>query len=134
MLTKSETKTDAKKILIVDDEQDVVIIVGKVLGRNGYKIMTAANGLECLEKVETELPDLILLDNIMPNMDGRAVLAKLRRSKKTADIPVIMLTAVADEDYIAAAQKAGVVEYIVKPFDYNVLLEKIDRVLKSKRR
>ncbi len=131
MLTKSETKTKAKKILIVDDEKDIVIIVGKVLGRNGYEVMTAADGLECLKKVDTELPDIILLDNIMPNMDGRAVLVKLRSSKKTADIPVIMLTAVTDEKYITAAQKSGAVEYIIKPFNYDVLLKKIAQVLKS---
>ncbi len=130
MLTNTEIKADAKKILIVDDEQDIVVIVGKVLGRNGYKVMTAADGVEGLAKVKTEPPDLILLDNIMPNMDGRAVLARLKASKKTSGIPVIMLTAVADEEYISAAKKGGAVEYIVKPFDYEVLLEKIAQALK----
>lgn len=134
MLTKTEIKINTKKILIVDDEQDIVVIVGKVLRKNGYEVMAAADGLECIQKVEAEQPDLILLDNIMPNMDGRAVLAKLKASKKTAGIPIIMLTAVADEDYIAAAQKSGAVDYIVKPFDYEVLLGKIAQALKSKKK
>lgn len=132
MLAKTETKTNTKKILIVDDEQDIVVIVGKVLRKNGYEVMSAADGLECLRQVQAQPPDLILLDNIMPKMDGRAVLAKLRSSGKTANIPVIMLTAVVDQEYIAAAQKGGAVEYIVKPFDYEVLLEKIAKTLKSK--
>jgi two-component system response regulator (stage 0 sporulation protein A) len=90
--------------------------------------------LECIKKVETEPPDLILLDNIMPNMDGLAVLSKLKASKKTKDIPVIIVTALADHEYIVGAQKGGAIEYILKPFDYTVLLEKIGRVLMSKRK
>ena len=129
VLTKTEVKTDAKKILIVDDEQDIVVIIGKLLERNGYKVMTATDGMESIAKVEAEPPDLILLDNIMPNMDGLAVLAKLRSSPKTADIPVIMLSAATDEDYIVAAQESGVSDYVIKPFEYEVLLKKIARVL-----
>ena len=66
-------------------------------------------------------------------MDGPTALAKLKASKKTADIPVIMVTALADQEHIVNAQKGGAVEYIVKPFDYTVLLEKIKQALKSKR-
>jgi len=120
------------KILVVDDEQDIVTIIGKVLKKSGYEVTTANDGLECIKKVETEPPDLILLDNMMPNMDGQAVLSKLKASKKTADIPVIMVTALADQEHITGAQKAGAVEYIVKPFGYEVLLEKIAQALKSK--
>ena len=81
-----------------------------------------------------ELPDLVLLDTIMPNMGGQAVLSKLKASKKTADVPVIMVTALADQEHITGAQKGGAVEYIIKPFDYIVLLEKIAQVLKSKQK
>ena len=90
--------------------------------------------MECIKKVETEPPDLILLDNIMPKMNGLAVLSKLKASIKTKDIPVIMVTALADHDYVIGAQKGGAVDYVVKPFDYTVLLEKIAQVLKSKRK
>jgi two-component system alkaline phosphatase synthesis response regulator PhoP len=69
---------------------------------------------------------------MMPSMDGQAVLSKLKASKKTADIPVIMVTALTDQEHIIGAQKGGAVEYVVKPFDYAVLLEKIAQVLKSK--
>jgi CheY-like chemotaxis protein len=133
MLSKVlEKKTNEGRILVVDDEQDIIIIISKVLRKSGYEVITANDGLECIKKVESELPDLILLDNVMPNMDGQAVLSKLKTSKKTRDIPVIMVTALADEEHISGAQKGGAVEYIVKPFDYAVLLKKIVQVLKAK--
>lgn len=127
-----EKKINTAEIMIVDDEQDIVTIIGKVLSKSGYGVTTAADGLECLKKLKNKLPDLILLDNIMPNMDGHAVLSKLKASERTADIPVIMVTALADQEHITSAQKGGAVEYIVKPFDYTVLLEKIAQVLKGK--
>ena len=130
----NKENANASKILVVDDEQDIVIIIGKVLEKSGYEVITANDGLECLDKVSEESPDLILLDNIMPNMNGPAVLSKLKASKKTADIPVIMVTALADREYIVGAQEGGAVEYIIKPFDYTVLLEKIAQVLKSKQK
>jgi len=126
-------KTDVKRILVVDDEPGQVMVVSKFLKHNGYEVITANDGLECIAKSENELPDLILLDNVMPNMDGQTALGKLRASEKTKDIPVIMVTALSDEENIAGAQKGGAVEYVVKPFDYTVLLEKIAKVLKSKR-
>ena len=133
MLSKNEN-TNGNKILVVDDEQDIVTIIGKVLKKSGYEVITANEGLECIDKVSEELPDLILLDNIMPNMDGPTVLSKLKASKKTADIPVIMVTALADQEHITGAEKGGAIEYIIKPFDYRVLLEKIAQVLKSKQK
>ena len=127
-------KMQTKRILVVDDEPDVVRILSKSLMLNGFEVITANDGLECLAKAENELPDLILLDNVMPNMDGQTTLAKLKASKKTEGIPVIMVTALADEKNITTSQKGGAVEYVVKPFDYNVLLEKITQALKSKRK
>ena len=133
MLSKIfEKKTNTGKILVVDDEPGMVMVVSKFLKHNGYEVITAQDGLECISKSESELPDLILLDNVMPNMDGQTALVKLRASNKTKDIPVIMVTALSDEKNIASAQKGGAVEYVVKPFDYTVLLEKIAKVLKSK--
>lgn len=133
MLSKQEN-TNGIKILVVDDEPDIVTIIDKILKKSGYEVITANDGLECIDKVSREQPDLILLDNIMPNMDGLTVLSKLKASKKTEDIPVIMVTALADQEHITGAQKGGAVEYIIKPFDYTVLLEKIAQVLKSKQK
>jgi len=134
MLSKIfEKKTNTAKILVVDDEPGILMVISKFLKHNGYEVITAHDGLECISKSESELPDLILLDMIMPNMDGQTALVKLGASDKTKDIPVIMVTALSDEKNISSAQKGGAVEYVVKPFDYTVLLEKIAKVLKSKR-
>ncbi len=118
--------------MIVDDEQDIVIIMGINIKKKGYEGITACDGLKCIKKVETKPHNLIFLDNMMPNMNSLAVLSKLKASIKTKDIPVIMVTAVADHNYVVGAQKGGAIDYIVKPFDYQVLHEKIAQVLKSK--
>ncbi|MCK4751919.1 MAG: response regulator [Planctomycetes bacterium] len=128
----AEGKTRTGKILVVDDEQDIVTIIGKVLSKSGYDVVTACDGLEGIAKAESEMPDLILLDNIMPNMDGPTALAKLKASEATQGIPVIVVTALADVESIVFAQKGGAVDYVVKPFDYDTLLEKIAQTLDSK--
>jgi len=133
MLSKIlKKKTKTKKILVVDDEPDVVMVVSKILKYNGYDVITADDGLQCLDKAESEQPDLILLDKKMPNMDGQTTLVKLHASRKTVNIPVIMFTSCTNGEDIDSAQKSGAVEYVAKPFDRPVLLEKIAQVLKSK--
>jgi len=135
MLTKIfEKKTKAKRILLADDEPDIVTVVSTILRCNGYDVITAGDGLQCLAKAESEQPDLILLDKKMPNMDGQMTLIKLQASKKTKHIPVIMLTSCTDGEDIDLAQKSGATEYVAKPFDRPVLLEKVAHVLKSKLR
>lgn len=125
-------KTQTWKILVVDDEVDIAMVICKTLKLNGYEVITANDGFECVAKAENESPDLILLDNVMPNMDGPTTLAKLKASRKTDAIPVIMVTSLADDKNIVSAQKGGAIEYVVKPFDYEVLLGKITQALKSK--
>ena len=127
---KKETK--AKKILLADDEPDIAIIVSKILKCNGYDVITASDGQQCLEKAENEQPSLILLDKKMPNMDGQTALTRLQASNKTKNIPVIMLTSCTNGEDIDLAQKCGATDYIAKPFDHLVLLEKIARILKTK--
>jgi len=118
-------KTQTRRILVVDDEPDVVRIVSKRLVLDVYEVITANNGLDCIAKAENERPDIILLDSVMPNMDGQGVLSKLKALRKTKNILVIMITTLSDMKNIASAQKCDAVEYVVKLFDYAVLLEKI---------
>ena len=122
-------KRQVRKILVVDDDRSTVMFISSILKRNGYEVITANDGLECVEKAQSELPDLVLLDYMMPNMNGPTALGKIRASKKTADIPVIMVTASLDNENIANAQKSGATNYIAKPIDYAVLLERIQRAL-----
>ena len=125
-------KAKTAKILLADDEPDMTRIMGKSLEISGYEVIIANDGIECISKAQCEQPDVILLDNIMPNMDGLTALEKLRSSKQTEDIPVIIVTALADEDSIAKALNGGADSYVVKPFDYEMLLAKITMALESR--
>jgi two-component system, sensor histidine kinase and response regulator len=112
-------------ILIVDDQPENLQILGNILGIYNYKKALANNGFEALEVAEKVRPDLILLDIMMPNMDGYEVCERLKLNPITADIPVIFLTAKSqDEDIIHGFEKGGV-DYITKPFKQNELLVRI---------
>jgi DNA-binding response OmpR family regulator len=118
------------KILIVDDSADIVEMVAKRLKAQGYDTVTALNGHEALEKTVSEKPDLILLDVMMPGLDGISVGARLKEDPDTKNIPIIMVTAKGErEDIMKAIDRVGVAEYIVKPFRIDQLLEKINFVL-----
>jgi len=125
-------KTKTAKILLADDEPDMTRVIGKSLEICGYEVIIANDGVECVRKAQFEQPDVILLDNVMPHMDGLATLHELRSSKRTRGIPVIIVTALADEDSIARALESGACCYIVKPFDYETLLAKITAALESR--
>ena len=118
-------------VLVVDDEPDVICVMGRSLTLEGFTVITANNGQECIEKAHAEMPDLILLDNVMPKMDGITALLKLRSSTKTKNIPVIVVTALADEENILQALEAGAHTYVLKPFDYELLLEEIQKALQT---
>ncbi|MCL6629965.1 MAG: response regulator, partial [Armatimonadetes bacterium] len=106
-----------KKILAVDDEKHIVRLVQVNLERQGYEVITASDGKEALQKVEEERPDLVVLDVMMPYMDGFEVLQNLRRNPSTRDIPVIMLTAKAQDADVFRGWQSGVDCYLTKPFN-----------------
>ncbi len=130
-LFKTKKSTTQPKILLVDDEQDLISTVSYRLRFAQYAVVTASNGQEALEKAASERPDLILLDTNMPVMDGHEVLRQLRADPQLKDIPVIMLTARAAAQDIATASALGVADYVTKPFDFCELLEKVTAVLKA---
>ena len=129
----SKKKTERAKILVIDDEPNIVQTLQDRLEMNDYRVVTASNGREGLEKASSEKPDIILLDVIMPIMDGHEMLEHLRKSEDGKDISVIMLTARSQNQDIARANACGIDDYIVKPFDLSELLEKIENILESKR-
>ncbi|MFH1504226.1 MAG: response regulator [Candidatus Omnitrophota bacterium] len=118
-----------QKILVVDDEYQLVDMVQMRLEANNYEVITAYDGKEGLEKARKEKPGLILLDILMPEMDGYQALEKLREDITTKLIPVIMFTAKGQLEDISKAAGLGIEDYIVKPFDYRVMLEKIKKAL-----
>lgn len=120
----------SKKILIIENEQLIAKAYGGYLTKLGYDVQMAFDGQAGLELVEKDHPDLILLDIVMPNMDGITVLKKLRADQKTEDIPVIMLTNLNTHESVSEALNAGITNYLVK-VDYSLedLGKKIKEVL-----
>ena len=116
-----------KTILIVDDTISNLDILGELL--KNYDVIDSTNGVDALEIVKDEKVDLILLDIIMPNMDGYEVCTKLKSDPNTKDIPIIFLTAKTDEDSIEKAYKVGGIDYISKPFKPMELLSRIETQL-----
>jgi len=107
-----------------------VEMLAKRLKSQGYEVMTALNGQEALETTSAEKPDLILLDVMMPGLDGISTGSRFKADPATKDIPIIMVTAKGErEDIMKAIDNVGVAEYIVKPFRIDQLLEKINFVL-----
>ncbi len=121
----------AKKILVVDDERHIVRLVKVNLARAGYEVLTAYDGVEALEKVEQEVPDMVVLDVMMPRMDGFEVLKNLQADAKYKDIPVIMLTAKAQDADIFKGWQSGVSSYLTKPFNPKELLVFVQRIFQS---
>ncbi len=119
------------KILIVDDEPDLVQTLQDRLEMNGYEIVTANNGKEGLEKAIQEKPTIILLDVIMPVMDGLEALEALKKNLVTKDCSVIMLTARSQRQDIVRAKTCGIRDYVVKPFDLSELIEKIENIVEQ---
>ena len=120
-----------KKILAVDDERHIVRLVEVNLARAGYQVVTAFDGREALQKVEAEKPDLIVLDVMMPYMDGFEVLRNLKANPETAEIPVIMLTAKAQDADVFRGWQSGVDCYLTKPFNPMELLTFVKRIFDS---
>ncbi len=121
----------ARKILAVDDEKHIVRLVQVNLERAGYEVVTANDGKEALQKVQTEQPDLVVLDVMMPYMDGFEVLQNLRRNPSTRDIPVIMLTAKAQDADVFRGWQSGVDCYLTKPFNPMELISFVKRIFDS---
>jgi two-component system sensor histidine kinase/response regulator len=114
-------------ILVVDDIDDNILLLNTVLSRVKYKVISATRGAEALEKINTVNPDLILLDVMMPDIDGFEVLRRLKEDPEHRNIPVIMLTALHDDDDMIEANNIGASDYITKPFKVDELLDRVNR-------
>jgi DNA-binding response OmpR family regulator len=119
----------AKKILIIDDEPDICSVVSTFLEKKGFTAIAAKRGKEGIGVANNLKPDLILLDINMPDMDGFAVLVKIKNSEGTASIPVIMLTGRSDEIAKISASALSCEDYISKPFELEELLDKVEKII-----
>ena len=114
-----------KKILLVEDAMTMRMVETMTLRGAGYEVVTATNGEEGVAAAEKELPDLILMDIIMPKMNGLDAVKKIREIEATSSIPIIMLTTRSEEDNVELAFKNGANDFITKPFESRELLEKV---------
>ncbi|HEO66295.1 MAG TPA: hybrid sensor histidine kinase/response regulator [Spirochaetes bacterium] len=122
------------KILIVDDTPKNIQVLGKTLEQKDYEIIVAQDGLQALKVVEKTLPDLILLDIMMPKMDGFETCKRLKDNPKTKEIPIIFLTAKIEIDDLVKGFDLGAVDYITKPFNSKELLRRVETHLELKRK
>jgi DNA-binding response OmpR family regulator len=118
-----------QKILVVDDEPDILEMVGVNLKSAGYEVLTAGNGAEALRKARTLSPHLIILDILIPESDGLEVCKAIRRDSQTAPIPIIMLTAKATEVDRVVGLELGADDYVTKPFSPRELILRIKKLL-----
>ena len=120
----------SKRLAYIEDEAEMIDLVRLILGRRGYTVMGAIGGREGLELVRRELPDLVLLDLMMPDMDGWDVYHQIKSEELTRNIPVIVITAKAQNiDKVLGLRIAKVEDYIAKPFSPQELLDRVDKVL-----
>jgi PleD family two-component response regulator len=116
-------------ILAIDDSTTNIVLVEAILAEKGYKIDTALNVKEAILCMEKKLPDLILLDLLMPKISGFEFLEQIRGDEKTKNIPVIVISAITDEENKNRILKFGVVDFIVKPIDIQYLVDRVEKAL-----
>ena len=121
-----------QSILVVDDEKDILELVEYNLTKNGYKVICASTGEEGLELARAKLPDLVVLDLMLPGLDGLDVCKMLKSTEQTQKIPVVMLTARGEEPDIVAGLELGAEDYVTKPFSPRVLVARIRAVLRRR--
>lgn len=120
--------SDSRSILVVDDDPAIRKILSQSLEMEGFVIYQASDGEEALEAIDSTSPDLVILDVMMPKMNGFDVLKSVRSSPTTADLPVVMLTARSSQEDVWEGWREGVDYYMTKPFDIEELLRFVERI------
>jgi len=126
------SREQAPKILVVDDEEDVVTFIKRALTMEGMEVVTAFDGLSALDTALEKEPDLVILDIMMPIMNGYEVCARLRLEDKTKNIPIILLSSAYTTDTVRQAKVAGGSGYVAKPFTPAELVSEIRKLLPQK--
>ena len=111
--------------MVADDQPANIQIVGNILGRHGYEIVPAGDGPTVLKRLGLRQPDLILLDVLMPGMNGLEVCRRIRENPEWVHIPIIFLSAADDKELIVRALEAGGVDYLTKPFNHSEMLSRV---------
>ena len=131
-MLKGKNAMAKERILVVDDEEDILELLKYNLNREGYKVVSASSGEKCLQKAASEKPDLIVLDLMLPGIDGLEVTKILKSDSNTLHIPIIMLTAKGEEADIVAGLELGADDYVTKPFSPRILIARVRAVIRRK--
>jgi len=118
-----------KKVLLVDDSTTVLMMEKMILAKGPYQIITARDGREAIEMARREQPDIVLLDVVMPNLDGLSACAAIRQQPETAHIPIVMVTTRGEEANVETAFRNGCTDYVTKPINGIELLTKMNNIL-----
>ncbi|HET7436574.1 MAG TPA: response regulator [Thermoanaerobaculia bacterium] len=118
-----------RKVLLVDDSTTVLMMEKMILAKGPFEVVTARDGVEAITKARAEQPDIILLDVMMPNLDGLSACATIRTDEATAHIPIIMVTTRGEEQNIETAFRNGCTDYVTKPINGLELLTKLQNIL-----
>ena len=120
-------------VFVVEDEDDILDLLRYNLAREGYAVASSANGEEAVRAISRKMPDLVLLDLMLPGIDGLEVCRALKRNPLTAGIPIVMVTAKGEESDVVAGLELGADDYIAKPFSMKVVIARVRAVLRRKR-
>lgn len=120
-------------ICIVEDDRDIAELVSFTLEREGYRISVVPSGEEAIDKISGMIPDLVVLDLMLPGVDGLEVCRRLKQDEKTREIPIVMLTAKSEDSDIIAGLEVGADDYVTKPFSPRILTARIRAVLRRRR-
>ena len=132
-MAAKEPKTEKERILVVEDEEDIAELIQYNLQREGYRTLHAPSGETALKLAQREKPDLVLLDLMLPGLDGLEVCRRLKAEPQTSRIPIVMVTAKGDETDVVAGLELGAEDYLTKPFSPRVLLARMRGVLRRRR-
>lgn len=127
-----QNERNMKKILIADDEHKIIMTLEYAFKKAGYEVFIARDGSEVLELLKTEIPDMILLDIMMPNVDGYTTLSEIKKDKNLSGIKVILLSAKSGEADIKKGLELGADDYITKPYSIKKLTERVEELLADK--
>ncbi|MFQ5816237.1 MAG: PleD family two-component system response regulator, partial [Candidatus Hydrothermarchaeaceae archaeon] len=127
--TTNYWRTSMSRIMIVDDEPNIMVLTRKMLEKKGYEVSEAKSGEECLKRLKQEKPDLILLDVMLRGEDGWEICKKIKSAEETKGIPVVMFTIRGSEDSVEKSMECGADAHISKPFDMEDLQDTVERLL-----
>jgi DNA-binding response OmpR family regulator len=119
-----------KRVIVVEDEPDIAELIAVRLKRESYQVELAHDGVEALKKIRAGVPDVVLLDLMLPELSGTEVLRELRNDPRTANVPVVILTAKSEEADVIVGLQLGADDYVTKPFSMSVLLARLEAVLR----